>query len=189
MLYSLEKMLSCTACGLHKTRNRVVPGRGNPDSSLWFAGEAPGREEDETGQAFVGRAGRLLDLCLEKARITDFYIVNILKCRPPGNRDPKPHEVTVCTRAWLYDQIHEHNPRVIVAMGRYSIGFFRRYEWKDIKAMGVTKEVAKPPFKTPGGRVVLSTFHPAYLCRNSDAVQGFIRQLFLAKELHKQLSD
>ena len=188
MLYSLEEMLRCTACGLHKTRIRVVPGRGDPTSTLWFVGEAPGREEDETGQAFIGRAGRLLDRCLEKAGITRFNIVNILKCRPPGNRDPKPHEVTVCSRAWLYDQIKEHNPRLIVAMGRYSIGFFRRYEWKDIRAMGVTKEVAKPPFKTLAGRVVIATFHPAYLCRNSNAVTGFIRQLHLAKTLHEQLT-
>lgn len=72
-------------------------------------------------------------------------------------------------------------------MGRYSIGFFRRYEWKDIRNMRVTKEVAKKPFKTPAGRVVIATFHPAYLCRNADAVTGFIRQLHLAKTLHEQL--
>lgn len=186
MLYSLEKMLNCTVCKLHKTRTNVVPGRGDPSASLWFAGEAPGRKEDETGQAFVGRAGRLLDRCLEKECITYFNIVNILKCRPPDNRDPTELEMQVCTNTWLYAQINEHNPHVIVAMGRYSIGFFRQYVWKDIRKMRVTDEVMRLPTKTPAGRIVIATYHPAYLLRNADAVMYFLSQLRLAKKLQAQ---
>ena len=74
-----KDMLTCNKCNLWTTRTKVVPGRGDPSSSLWFVGEAPGREEDETGIAFVGRAGRLLDRCIEKVNITSFNIVNLLK--------------------------------------------------------------------------------------------------------------
>ncbi|MGD9209339.1 MAG: uracil-DNA glycosylase, partial [Desulfobacteraceae bacterium] len=119
----------------------MVPGRGNPSSSLWFVGEAPGRKEDETGVAFVGRAGRLLDRCIEKANITSFNTVNLLKCRPPDNRNPTEAEVHVCTNAWLYKQLDEYNPRVIMALGRFSIGFFKEYTWNQIINMHVTKEI------------------------------------------------
>ncbi len=184
MRYSLKKMKACTRCGLHETRTQVVPGRGDPNTTLWLTGEAPGRDEDLQGLAFVGRAGRVLDMCLKKAGILHFYIVNMLKCRPPDNRDPQQDEMTTCTQAWLCDQIREHNPKVIVAMGRYSVGFFRGYAWKDIKSMRVTKEVAKKPFRTRAGRIVIPTFHPAYLCRNGDEVVPFITKLRLAKALH-----
>lgn len=184
----LPDLLRCTKCELSETRINVVPGRGDWNATLWLVGEAPGAEEDRTGLAFVGRAGQLLDMCLKKARIEQFTIVNILKCRPPKNRDPIETETRICA-TWMYEQLRVHNPRVIVAMGRYSIGFFRQYTWKQITTMKVTEEVAKNPFRTPAGRAVISTFHPAYLLRNRDALEGFISKLQVARLLHQRLLE
>jgi|MudIll2142460700_1097286.scaffolds.fasta_scaffold00022_24 DNA polymerase len=187
MLYSQEEMLKCTFCELHKTRTNVVIGRGDPTATLWLIGEAPGKDEDATGQAFVGRAGRLLDMCLKKARIERFYIANTLKCRPPENRNPTSNETEACTKGWLIPQILEHRPLVLVAMGRFSIGFTRGYTWEQTTSMTVGKEVREPAFRTPGGRWVYAAYHPAYLLRNGEAVQSFIDRLRLARELHAKL--
>lgn len=183
-----KDMLLCKQCDLHKTRLKVVPGRGDPTAFLWFVGEAPGKEEDETGVAFTGRAGRLLDRCLEKGGIDFFNIVNLLKCRPPNNRDPTEEEMQLCTKAWLYKQIAEYNPRIIVPMGRYSIGFFRDYSWKQIVNMKVTKEVKKPPAKNKFDVVIVPMFHPAYLLRNGGAVVNFIQRLQLIKQISAQIT-
>lgn len=161
-------------------------GRGNPCATLQLVGEAPGKDEDEIGEAFVGRAGRTLDMCIWKAELgEDFFIHNLLKCRPPDNRDPEMHEVQCC-RIWLRKHLEAHPALVIVAMGRYSVGFFRNYDWKTIKKMRVGKEIKKP-FKALDGTVVVPTYHPAYLLRNPEAVPGFIASLRLAKKLHNEL--
>jgi DNA polymerase len=186
-LYTLDAMKQCTACSLHETRLNVVPGRGNFDSTLWLVGEAPGKDEDMQGLAFVGRGGRLLDHCLEQTNIRDFGIANILKCRPPENRDPEQGEMEVCSVRWLEPQILQHRPLVIVAMGRYSIGFFRRLEWDAIKKMGVTREVQADPYRTPGGRWVVNQFHPAYVLRNGEVIETFLQRLRIAKALHTKL--
>ncbi|HYN22202.1 MAG TPA: uracil-DNA glycosylase [Thermoanaerobaculia bacterium] len=150
---------ACTRCRLAQGRNKVVFGSGNPDADLMFIGEAPGAEEDRQGLPFVGAAGELLTRILAaiETRREDVYIANILKCRPPGNRDPQPDEVSAC-RGYLERQIELIRPKIIVALGRIAaqtllgndtpIGRMRG-QW--YKIMGVPTMV---------------TYHPAALLRN-----------------------
>ena len=189
-----ETMKKCVACELHKTRTQVVMGRGNVHALLWFIGEAPGADEDKKGEAFKGRAGRTLDMCLSRANLQSyalpFNIDNIVKCRPPENRDPTEQEFGTCSESWLYAQLASARPKVIVAMGRYAIGFFRRYPWAHIKKMGVTKEVKKGRFvwQQPASFqgvhriIVYPTFHPAYVMRNGEVVRGVIKTFMQAKK-------
>src|SRR5512136_713484 len=122
------RIKKCTNCTLRSGCTQVVSGRGNPSCGLWYIGEAPGREEDAQGVCFVGRAGRLLNMLNIKVGIKEGYIDNLVKCRPPENRDPEEDEVIRCY-PWLREQLETYKPRIIVAMGRYSIGFFREYTW------------------------------------------------------------
>ena len=111
--------LSCTACPLSQTRTNVVFGEGNPDADLMFVGEAPGEQEDLSGKPFVGRSGQLLDRYLEYVGIRreDVFIANIIKCRPPANRDPKPSEEELCM-PYLREQVRLIRPKIIVCLGR-----------------------------------------------------------------------
>lgn len=111
----------CQACPLGQTRNKFVYGVGNPDADIMFVGEAPGADEDRLGEPFVGRAGKLLDKILEAMELSrkDIYIANILKCRPPNNRDPLPEEMSKCF-PYLREQVRLIRPKVICALGRIS---------------------------------------------------------------------
>lgn len=175
------RIKNCTRCELRKECTQVVSGRGDPTCGLWYIGEAPGRDEDAHGVCFVGRAGRLLNLLNTKVGIKAGYIDNVVKCRPPENRDPTQDEVATCT-PWLEQQLTLYKPKVIVAMGRYSIGYFRGYDWATTKSMAVTKEVFG--YTEHAERYVVSTCHPAYLCRNSEVIPGFLSQLRLARRLY-----
>ena len=182
-----RKIRRCRRCVLEATRTQVVYGRGTPSSALWFVGEAPGANEDEQGFAFVGRAGRLLDLCLLKKAITEFFITNIVKCRPPDNRDPTEDEVKACS-PWLLVQRDTFNPRVIVAMGRYSIGHFLGFSRKETEKMTVGKQVGRVrPCAADESIAIMPTYHPAYLLRNGDATKGFLRQIDRARKLCDKL--
>jgi uracil-DNA glycosylase family 4 len=114
-----ERLLDCKGCGLHKGRTNLVFGEGNPSSDLMFIGEGPGAEEDRTGRPFVGRAGALLTRIIQAMGLErdDVYIANIVKCRPPGNRDPEPDEIAGCLPN-LEKQIEIIRPRVICTLGR-----------------------------------------------------------------------
>jgi len=114
-----ERLLDCESCGLHEGRTNLVFGEGNPSSDLMFIGEGPGRDEDRTGRPFVGRAGALLTRIIQAMGLErhDVYIANIVKCRPPGNRDPEPDEIAGCLPN-LERQIDIIKPRVICALGR-----------------------------------------------------------------------
>jgi DNA polymerase len=116
-----EEILNCTKCKLHMYRRRAVPGEGNRNSVLVFIGEAPGEKEDEQGRPFVGPAGKLLTELIESTgyRREDFYITNIVKCRPPGNRDPEDDEINACL-PYLIKQLELVKPRIIVCLGRHS---------------------------------------------------------------------
>jgi DNA polymerase len=116
-----QEAQSCYACALGASRTTLVWGVGNPDAEIMFIGEAPGRKEDEGGLPFIGAAGKNLDEFLRVAGFTreDTYIANVLKCRPPSNRDPQPSEIESCQH-WLIDQIHEIEPRIIVTLGAFS---------------------------------------------------------------------
>lgn len=150
----------CHLCPLGETRKNIVFGSGNPHARVVFVGEAPGATEDERGLPFVGRAGELLDRMLaEQAglRREDVYIANVLKCRPPGNRDPRPEEVQLCS-PYLREQIRSIWPDVIMTMGNPATRFILRTE------AGITHLRGKL-FKT-GHFIVLPTFHPAAVLRD-----------------------
>ena len=115
-------MASCQACELAQQRNKVVPGEGADDADLLFIGEAPGFNEDQQGKPFVGAAGSFLDQLLASIGLSrgDVYIANVIKCRPPGNRDPLPGEIAAC-KPWLDQQIELIRPKIIVTLGRFSL--------------------------------------------------------------------
>jgi DNA polymerase len=150
---------TCTRCGLADGRTQVVFGAGDPDADLLFVGEGPGAEEDRQGLPFVGRSGQLLDrLLLEELGITRdaCYIANVVKCRPPGNRDPKPDEIAAC-RPWLAAQIEHIRPRVVVTLGNFATRTLL-----DTKT-GITRLRGQVyPF---GDAVLIPTFHPAAALR------------------------
>jgi len=117
-----RQMASCQACELAQQRNKVVPGEGADDADLLFIGEAPGFNEDQQGNPFVGAAGSFLDQLLASIGLSrgDVYIANVIKCRPPGNRDPLPGEIAAC-KPWLDQQIELIRPKIIVTLGRFSL--------------------------------------------------------------------
>jgi len=155
-----REILACVKCGLAQGRIQAVPGEGNPKAELMFVGEGPGRDEDEQGRPFVGRAGQLLTKIIEAIdlRREDVYIANVIKCRPPENRVPHRGEVEACT-PHLLRQIEIIRPKVIVTLGKTSTEFFlpdvsgsmtsirgRFYDWRGLR--------------------IMPTFHPSYLIRN-----------------------
>ncbi|MDH5298988.1 MAG: uracil-DNA glycosylase [Desulfobulbaceae bacterium] len=121
-----EQIAACTACALCRARTHAVAGAGSATARIFFIGEAPGRKEDETGLPFVGAAGRVLDGLLAGIGLArgDVFITSILKCRPPGNRDPQPHEIEACL-PHLARQVEIISPRLIVTLGRHALGLFR----------------------------------------------------------------
>lgn len=160
---------ACTKCGLAETRTQTVFGQGSPDANLVFVGEAPGFEEDRQGLAFVGRAGQLLTKMIAAMGLTrdDVFICNVLKCRPPNNRDPSADEILACS-PYLHEQIETIQPRVLVALGApaaktllntaQAIGKLRG-RFHDYYLSGVTGSGPSIP--------LMPTYHPAYLLRNA----------------------
>jgi len=120
-----RSVANCTDCGLCRTRTQAVPGEGPPDADVMFVGEGPGFHEDQQARPFVGPAGKLLEELLGSAglRRSDVYITNVVKCRPPNNRDPLPAEIEAC-RKYLSLQIQTIDPKLIVTLGRYSLAWF-----------------------------------------------------------------
>ena len=151
----------CTRCKLHTFRTNLVYGVGNPEADLMFVGEAPGRDEDLQGYPFVGRAGQLLTRIIEAIdlRREDVYIVNVIKCRPPNNRNPEPDEVMIC-KPFLFGQIDAVCPRVIVALGAFATRTLLQCDDAISRLRGRV-------FDYRGAKLV-PTFHPAYLLRSPD---------------------
>lgn len=167
-----EECLHCTKCDLAATRTNVVFGTGDEHADILFVGEGPGRNEDETGQPFVGRAGQLLDSYLAAVGLCreDVYIANIVKCRPPENRDPRPEEQAACI-GYLREQFRLIAPKLIVCLGRISA-------MKIIdEGFRVTRDHGRLFQK--GGVLMMGTYHPAALLRNpnnkADALADFKR--------------
>lgn len=154
---------ACRACALHETRTQTVFGVGDPAAELMVIGEAPGAEEDRQGEPFVGRAGQLLDLMLAAIGLKreQVYIANILKCRPPGNRDPKPQEAACC-EPFLMRQIALVRPRVLLAVGRVSAQNLLHTDAPIGRLRGRWFELG------PGHIPLLVTYHPAYLLRSPE---------------------
>ena len=153
-----EVVAGCTKCALAAGRTQVVFGSGNPDSDLMFVGEAPGFHEDKQGVPFVGAAGKLLDQLLADIGLArdDVYVVNVLKCRPPGNRDPLPDEIEAC-EGHLWRQIELIEPRVVATLGNFATKLLSG------KPTGITRVHGQEQKVTLGGRSVLlyPIFHPA----------------------------
>jgi DNA polymerase len=149
----------CRRCGLCEKRKQIVFGEGAPDARVVFVGEGPGEEEDKSGRPFVGRAGELLTKMIEAVgwKREDVYICNIVKCRPPGNRDPLPDEVSTC-QPFLEAQIRAIAPKVIVTLGKPAISALLGRTVAITKLRGQWQEFQGVP--------VMPTYHPAYLLRN-----------------------
>jgi uracil-DNA glycosylase family 4 len=157
---SLDDVIrSCQKCSLAETRKKAVPGEGNLDAELMFVGEAPGRDEDLQGRPFVGRAGQLLTKIIHamKFQRDEVYITNIVKCRPPGNRNPQGNEIASC-KGYLLAQIEAIDPKVIVTLGKVAASFFIN------SSLGMT--ALRGDFYDFGDIKVMPTFHPSYLIRN-----------------------
>ena len=134
-----EEIRNCKKCELWKSKTNYVPGEGREDAEVVFIGEAPGREEDKQGRPFVGNAGKLLNELLESIglRREDVFIGNVLKCRPPNNRDPKPEEIEACS-PYLIRQLNVIKPDVIVCLGRHSASFI--FDLFGLKFRGISRE-------------------------------------------------
>ncbi len=144
----------CMKCELHHSRKNAVPGEGPLDADILFIGEGPGFHENEQGRPFVGAAGRFLEELLESIGMSreQVFITNVVKCRPPGNRDPRPDEIDTCTSNYLERQIQAINPKVIVTLGRFSMGKYL----PNAKISDVHGKALKVK-----GRLVVPMYHPA----------------------------
>lgn len=163
---SLEQLRAvaepCTKCRLAGTRTQVVFGVGNPDADLMFIGEAPGRDEDLQGEPFVGRAGQLLTDIIKAMKMSrgDVYIANVIKCRPPENRNPEPDELDAC-RPYIRRQIELIKPRVIVTLGKFAL--------QSMTGKAFSISAVRGQWLEYEGIKVMPTYHPAYLLRTPAA--------------------
>ena len=157
-----RRALVCTDCRLASGRTNVVFGSGEPDADLMFVGEGPGQREDELGLPFVGRSGELLDQLLGEIdlRRDQVYIANVVKCRPPGNRDPQQDEIDAC-KGYLRDQLRLVDPKVVVTLGNFSTKLLLRTE------VGITR--LRSVVYEWWGRYLVATFHPAAALRGGPA--------------------
>ena len=160
---------TCVRCALSTTRTQVVFGMGNPTAGLLFLGEGPGAEEDAQGLPFVGRSGKLLDrLVAEEMGLTraDFYITNVVRCRPPGNRDPLPAEIEACA-PWLDATVELVAPRVVVTLGNFAAR----------RLLGTTEGITKLRGKSYPWRdaTLVPTYHPAAVLRGGAAAMAEMR--------------
>ena len=169
----------CSRCKLHTLgRRQIVFGVGNPDADLMFVGEAPGADEDVKGEPFVGRAGQLLTKIIEAIglRREDVYIANVIKCRPPQNRNPEPDEVDTC-EPFLFRQIDAIQPKVVVALGSFAARALLRTQDPISRLRGRVYEYR--------GAKLIPTFHPAYLLRNPSSKKEVWEDMKLVRTLLK----
>jgi uracil-DNA glycosylase family 4 len=167
-----ENIKKCCACPLRGTCSQVVPGEGNPQADIMFIGEAPGAEEDKQGLPFVGAAGKFLNemLGLIDLRREDVFIANVLKCRPPANRDPMPEEVAACW-PWLLEQIKFIKPKLIVLLGRHAMErFLPNQKISKIHGTALRREI--PGI---GRQVFYALYHPA-----AALYQGSLRETLIS---------
>ena len=169
----------CQSCPLGETRTKLVFGDGNPDSEIMLIGEGPGEQEDLQGLPFVGPAGKLLDSMLQMIDLdrSKVYIANMVKCRPPRNRDPLPTEQQAC-RSWLDRQIELVDPKIIVCLGRIAAGEMIKKDFR------ITREHGQ--WFTLNGRMYMATFHPSALLRDpSKRPEAFMDLRALRKEIRE----
>jgi DNA polymerase len=175
-LSALQKEVkACARCALAQTRRTVVFGEGNERADVVFVGEAPGEEEDAQGRPFVGRAGKFLDQMIQQVGLSrkDVFICNVLKCRPPKNREPDPAEVERC-KDYLFTQLQLIRPKVICALGRHAYNTL----------MGVDARITKirGQFTEYNGIKLLPTYHPSFLLRNQERVKEAMEDMEKLRE-------
>ena len=176
-----EQCLNCKKCGLCETRTNVVFGVGNPNAEVLFIGEGPGENEDLQGEPFVGRGGKLLDKMLysvDLSREENIYIANIVKCRPPKNRDPKPEEQVACTD-WLRNQYKLINPKIIVCLGRIASAKIIKPDIKITKEHGL--------FFKKGDVLMMPMLHPAAVLRDPRKRPEAFRDFQILREKIKEI--
>ena len=174
---------NCQKCELCQTRTNVVVGVGTPDAEVMFIGEGPGENEDLQGEPFVGRAGKLLDkmlIAVDLDRNKNIYIANIVKCRPPKNRDPKPEEQEMCSD-WLRNQVKLIRPKIIVCLGRIAAA---RIIKPDIK---ITKEHGQ--FIEKNGVLMMAMLHPAAILRDPRRKPDAFNDFLILREKIKEICD
>lgn len=169
-----EKIRTCKSCNLYKGTTQAVPGEGSGVAKVFFIGEGPGFYEDKTGRPFVGRAGQLLEQALKKIGLSreEVFIGNVVKHRPPENRDPLPSEITACN-PWLEQQLAIIRPKVIVTLGRYSMNKFLPGS-KISYVHGIPKKV--------NGQIILPMYHPAAALRSNSLLKTFEEDFLKNKE-------
>jgi DNA polymerase len=180
-----EQVKICEKCRLREERNKYVIGEGSLDAKIMFVGEGPGRDEDREGRPFVGRAGQLLDKILDSVNISrnEIYITNVVKCRPPKNRDPRQDEIKACF-PYLTSQISLINPKIIVTMGNFATKLLLNEQKKGITALRGNV------FDWVGGIKIVPMFHPSYLLRNYtvEARKATWEDIKLVKKLYSDLA-
>ncbi len=185
MLEEIEREIrNCKKCDLWMSKTNYVPGEGNPNARIVFIGEAPGREEDRQGRPFVGSAGKYLTKVLEENGIKreDVYITNVLKCRPPNNRDPRPDEIEAC-KPYLIRQLEAIRPDVIVCLGRYSAMVV--FEIFGLKFSGISRVRGKVFEVYRWGKPVkiLPTYHPAAVLYRPNLKGDFEKDIAMLNSL------
>ena len=177
-----QSCLSCVRCPLSETRTKLVFGVGNVRSRIMFIGEGPGEQEDLSGEPFVGPAGKLLDIELKLIGLDrkDVYIANIVKCRPPHNRDPRPEEREACI-GWLQQQIALIDPKIIVCLGRISATTLISQDFR------ITREHGQ--WHTIDGRQFIATYHPSALLRDESKRPDAFSDFRLIRQALQKLSD
>jgi DNA polymerase len=178
---------NCIKCGLAKKRNLIVFGEGSSDSDLMFIGEAPGAEEDETGRPFVGRAGQLLTKIIESINLKReyVYIANIIKCRPPGNRNPEQSEIESCS-SFLREQIDIIKPKIICTLGKFSSMFIFNEISNSVDGESIEFEkmgVHRGKIYNYKSIKVVPTYHPSYLLRNPSAKKDVWEDMKLIRSM------
>ncbi|MCX5799436.1 MAG: uracil-DNA glycosylase [Proteobacteria bacterium] len=170
---------ACRKCSLAKTRRNVVFGEGSSKAQLVFIGEAPGEEEDFQGRPFVGKAGKFLDQMIEKVglRRENVFICNVLKCRPPDNRDPEQEEIEAC-RDYLFSQLELINPKVICTLGRHAYNTLFGADARITRIRGILTEYKGTP--------LLPTYHPSFLLRNQSRIHEAWEDMEKLKQLLKE---
>jgi len=173
-----QEVSVCTNCALHESRKKSVPGEGPANAEIMFIGEGPGFHENEQGRPFVGAAGKFLDQLLAQAGVTraDVFIGNVVKCRPPGNRDPLPEELAACD-IHLEAQIKAINPSIIVTLGRFSMNKF---------IPGAKISAIHGQMRKVGDRFVIPMFHPAAALHQAALKPAILADFAKLPELLKQ---
>jgi len=180
-----QEVLNCRKCPLYKTRNYPVIGEGNHSAKIMFVGEAPGEQEDKTGHPFCGRAGEILDQLLLSINLNrkEVYITNLLKCRPPQNRDPLPEEIKACS-PYLLRQIELISPKIICPLGRYAMNFLmQRFGLKPDSISKIHGRV----FKVSGlfhSLIIIPLYHPAVATYNPFMIEQLKKDFKILKQLN-----